>query len=111
MTRTLLPRPAVASVALVAALALGGCSGGGDEPAPDPSPSATAPSVDASDAPIQVAEDGLPTDFPRDEVPIITGDIVSVTVPRGEGSPPLTSSCWPTRGRAGSRRWQTRSAS
>ena len=87
MTRTLNPRPAVVSGGAARGAGPRRPCSGGDEPAPDPSPSRSAPSVDASDAPIQVAEDGLPTDFPRDEVPIIAGDIVSVTVPRGEKNP------------------------
>lgn len=58
------------------------CSGGSDEPAPGDTPSAGGGSQ--SDAPTEVEADGLPVGFPRDEVPVVGGEIVSVQEPTAD---------------------------
>ena len=73
-------RPRLVGLTLAAATraARSGCSGGdGDEPAAPPS--AAAPSSAAQDAPQEVGADGLPAVFPRRDVPIVDGEVVSVS--------------------------------
>lgn len=56
-----------------------GCSGGADqEPAESP---ATSASSGQGEVPTEVEPDGLPVDFPRDEVSVVDGEIVSVQEP------------------------------
>lgn len=79
------PRPArraslVAGAAVLVAAATG-CSGGGDQPTAEPS---SPMAGDQRNAPTQVEADGLPVDFPREEVPVVDGDIVSVQEPTVE---------------------------
>ncbi len=69
--------PAVLMLAL-----LGGCTGG-DEPEPDADPSDSSQAPSGDETPLQVEADGLPEDFPRDEVPVVDGQIVSVSAPEG----------------------------
>lgn len=59
-------------VAAVSAVLLTGCSGSDDSPA-EPQPTAQ-PGTGLQTA----AADGLPQDYPRDEVPLIRGDVASV---------------------------------
>lgn len=66
-----LTRRALGVVALCAAL-LTGCTGDDDEPA-DPGSSEPGRPLETR------GEDGLPADFPRDEVPIVDGEVTSVT--------------------------------
>ena len=61
---------ALLSVVLVSAALLTGCSGGSD-------PSTTPASQDPG-RPLQtVSADGLPADYPRDEIPVIAGEVTS----------------------------------
>ncbi len=67
--------------AILASTVVAGCSGGSDEPSPAPSSSAASGSADATNAPVQRGEDGLPVDFPRDDVPVVEGQVLSATEP------------------------------
>ncbi len=80
-----IPRPPLWSVLVGVAIliaALTACSGD-DEPAEGP---ASSDAGSRGPAPIEVEEDGLPAGFPREEVPVIDGQVVSVRAPRGRNS-------------------------
>lgn len=71
-----------AGLLVVLVTAAAGCSGGADqESAESPGASASGPQ---GEAPMQVDADGLPADFPRDEVSVVDGEIVSVQEPTAE---------------------------
>ena len=69
-------RPLVTAVLVLTAWAATACSGD-SEPAPEPSESPSA----AAKQPVERAADGLPVDYPRDEVPVLKGDVASATPP------------------------------
>ncbi len=76
------PRLALAALAaLVASTVVAGCSGDGDEPSPAPSSSPASGEPTASNTPVQRGDDGLPVDFPRDDVPVVTGQVLSANEP------------------------------
>ncbi len=87
-----MPRPtraarllsAIAATTVVAALT-GACSGGGEQPEPEPSASPSG-GAEKGEAPMEVEADGLPADFPREEVPVVEGEVASVKVPRSDNS-------------------------
>ena len=57
---------------------------GGDSPDPDSPTSSAGGEASAgaeSNAPVQRAADGLPVDFPRDDVPVLEGEVLSASVP------------------------------
>lgn len=95
-----LPRPpALGALALVLALGLTGCGGDDDRaaaPAPSPTPTEVAsptptaqPSFDPASPAIPAP--GLPTGFPKDDVPLLPG---VVTQPLGEGSTEVGKRGW-----------------
>ena len=57
------------------------CTGGDTETESGSGPSSADSGSPRAGAPVQLEEDGLPADFPRDEVPLVDGDVVSVSVP------------------------------
>lgn len=78
-------RRSVPVLGLVLALATttAGCSSSSEEEpsAESPGASATAPQ---GEPPVELEADGLPTDFPRDEVSVVDGNIVSVQEPTAQ---------------------------
>ncbi len=75
-------RRSVPVLGLVLALATttAGCSSSPDGEPPTESPGASA-TTPRGEPPVELEADGLPTDFPRDEVSVVDGDIVSVQEP------------------------------
>lgn len=67
------------AVGLALALTLGASACSGDE---EPSAPSGAPTeASEGDAPVELEEDGLPAAFPREDVPVVDGDVVSVSEP------------------------------
>ena len=69
-------RPLASAALVLTAMTATACSGG-SEPAPEPSASPSA----ATQQPVERGADGLPVDYPRDEVPVVKGDVASATPP------------------------------
>lgn len=71
--------PAVALVLMISPAA--GCSA--EDPGTDerPSPAQSSTSTNQGEAPLEVEADGLPAAFPREDVSLVEGDVVSVSEP------------------------------